>query len=180
MAPGYDAVHCAHAVVLSAEGRVPEAIVAAGRCVELNPSNAYGYRILAALHFFLVEPERTLAHVDKGMRLSPRDPQLAGFMLFKGWALLQLQRDEEALVWLRKAAATSIDSPSILAPLIATLALTGRDEEARATLVRYLSLSSARNRTIAQWDAQPARNAAFRRFSERFKDGLRRAGMPER
>lgn len=179
-APAYDAVHCAHAVVLSAEGRVANAVAAAERCIELNPSNAYGYRILAALHYFLVEPDRTLFYVDRGIRLSPRDPQLAGFLLFKGWALLQQGHDEEALVWLRKAASVSPDSPSILAPLTAALALCGRDAEARETLARYLASKRTRSRTLAQWDAPPGRSVAFQRFSERFKDGLRKAGMPER
>ena len=113
------------------------------------------------------------------MRLSPRDPQLAGFLLFKGWALLQQGHDEEAIVWLRKAANASPDSPSILAPLASALALCGHDAEARDTLARYLALKRSRSRTLAQWDAPPGRSVAFQRFSERFKDGLRQAGMPE-
>ena len=177
--PTYDMAHCTNAVVLGAEHQVRPALVAAERCRALNPSSARAYRTLATLHFFLAEPERTIEFADRGMSLSPRDPQLAAFLLFKGWACLMLQRDEEALTWLRRAAVTSIDSPSIMVPLISTLALTGRDAEARETLARYLSLKRTRMRTLAQWNHTPEASPAFAIFDERFKSGLRRAGMPE-
>lgn len=177
--PAFELAHCANAVVLAQEHKVRAAVVAAERCRQLNPSSARAYRTLATLHFFLVEPERSIEYADRGMLLSPRDPQLGGFLLFKGWALLMMRRDEEALRWLRQAAATSPDSPSILAPLASALALTGHDSEARATLARYLSLARTRTRTVAQWRSGPDANPAFDAFAERFKSGLRRAGMPE-
>ncbi len=154
------------------------AVVAAERCRQLNPSSARAYRTLATLHFFLVEPERSIEYADRGMRLSPRDPQLGGFLLFKGWACLMMRRDEEALSWLRQAAATAPDSPSILAPLASALALTGHDDEARATMSRYLSLKRTHMRAVAQWRSGPEPSPAFDVFAERFKSGLRRAGMP--
>ncbi len=113
------------------------------------------------------------------MRLSPRDHQMAAFLLFKGWGHFMPGQDAEALTWLRQAAAASPDSPSILAPLVSVLALTAHDEEAQAMLARYLSLKRTRSRTLAQWDRQPDSNPAFAQFAERFKSGLRRAGMPE-
>ena len=177
--PEFELAHCANATVLAAEHKVRAAVVAAERCRQLNPSSARAYRTLATLHFFLVEPDKTIEYVDRGMRLSPRDPQLAGFLLFKGWAYVMMKRDEEALRWLRQAAATAPDSPSILAPLASALALAGHDDEARATLARYLSLKRTRTRTLAQWTHVPDASPAFDAFAERFKSGLRRAGMPE-
>ena len=112
-----------------------------------DPSSARAYRTLATLHFFLVEPERSIEYADHGMLLSPRDPQLGGFLLFKGWAFLMMRRDDEALRWLRQAAATSPGSPSILAPLAPALALTGHDSEAR--LRRALQ-----ERAATRWHAE--------------------------
>ena len=83
-------------------------------------------------------------------------------------------------MWLRRAAATSPQVPTILAGLTSELALTGHDTDARATLAQYLALESTRTRTIAQWDYLPDDNAAFMKFHPRFKSGLRKAGMPER
>ena len=69
------------------------------------------------------------------------------------------------------------------ATLVAALALTGHDVEAREALQRYLALpSTGPLKTIAAWKAffsaqggGPARVEA----NERLYDGLRKAGMPE-
>ncbi len=45
--------------------------------------------------------------------------------------------------------------------LAAELSLTGREAEARDVLKRYLSLSSTRARTIAQWKGQMPSNNAY-------------------
>jgi adenylate cyclase len=128
------------------------------------------------LHFFLAEPEKMLRYADRGIRLSPRDPETSIFLLQKGWAYFMMGQDEEALIWLRRAAAASPEMPTILVALTSELALTGRDAEASAMLARYLALKRTRNRTIAQCDYLPDNNPAF----VRFKSGLRKAGMPER
>ena len=69
------------------------------------------------------------------------------------------------------------------ATLVAALALTGHDAEAREALKRYLALpSTGPLKTIAAWKAyysaqggDPPRVEA----NERTYDGLRKAGMPE-
>jgi TolB-like protein/DNA-binding winged helix-turn-helix (wHTH) protein len=178
--PEYYAAHCAKATVLEGQHRVADAVAAAERCLALNPSYAGAYRRLAFLHFFLAEPEKMLRYADRGIRLSPRDPETSIFLLQKGWAYFMMGQDEEALIWLRRAAAASPEIPTILAALTSELALTGRDAEASAMLARYLALKGNRSRTIAQWDYLPDNNPAFVQFDARFKSGLRKAGMPER
>ncbi len=178
--PEYYAAHCAKATVLEGQHRVPDAIAAAERCLALNPTYAGAYRTLALLHFFLAHPERMIEYAERGIRLSPRDPQTSIFLLIKGWAYFMLKQDEEALVWLRRAAAASPETPTILAALASELALTGRDVEAGAIMARYLALKRTRSRTIAQWNYMPDDNPEFVQFDARFKDGLRSAGMPER
>jgi TolB-like protein/DNA-binding winged helix-turn-helix (wHTH) protein len=176
---GYYAAHCVKAVVLEGTHHVRDAVVAAERCLALNPSYAGAYRTLALQYFFLAEPSKMLEYVDHGIRLSPRDPETSIFLLLKGWAYLVMERDDEALVWLRRAAAASPEIPTILAALTSVLALTGQDAEARATLARYLALPATRTRTVAQWDYMPDENPAFLKFHLRFKSGLSKAGMPE-
>ena len=178
--PEYYAAHCAKATVLEGQHRVADAVAAAERCLALNPSYAGAYRRLAFLHFFLAEPEKMLRYADRGIRLSPRDPETSIFLLQKGWAYFMMGQDEEALIWLRRAAAASPEIPTILAALTSELALTGRDAEASAMLARYLALKGVRSRTIAQWGYLPDNNPAFVQFDARFKSGLRKAGMPER
>ena len=178
--PGYYAAHCAKASVLEGRRRVSDGIAAAERCLALNPSSVDAYRALAVLNFFLARPEEVLAYVDRGTRLSPRDPSTPIFLLFKGWAYFLMSQGDEALVWLRRAAAAAPETPIILAALTSQLALAGQDAEARATLARYLALPGTRTRTVEQWDYVPDDNPAFAQFHQRFRSGLRKAGMPER
>jgi hypothetical protein len=67
--------------------------------------------------------------------------------------------------------------------LVAALALTGRDAEAREALKRYLALpSTGPLKTIAAWKAYNDSQHGDQRFvemNERSYDGLRKAGMPE-
>jgi adenylate cyclase len=178
--PHYYAAHCAKATVLEGQHRVLDGVAEAERCLALNPTYAGAYRNLALLHFFLAHPDKMLEYADRGIRLSPRDPQTSFFQLMKGWAYMMLEQDEEGLIWFRRAAAVSPPNPTNIAGLASELALTGRDAEARATLAQYLALESTRTRTIEQWDYIPDDNAAFMKFHWRFKSGLRKAGMPER
>lgn len=177
--PLYYAAHCANATVLGAEHKVREALVAAERCEALNPSYARVYRILATLHFFLAEPEKSLDYAERGIRLSPRDPQLAEFMLFKGFANMMLRRDEEALRWLRQADAAWPGTPSILLPLTSALSLTGHHVDASKVLAYYLASKRTRLKTLAQLNYSPDGNPGFEAFADRYREGLRRAGMPE-
>jgi adenylate cyclase len=178
--PGYYAAYCLKAVVLEGTHHVRDAVIAAERCLALNPSYAGAYRILALQYFFLAEPGKLLEYADHGIRLSPRDPETAIFLLLKGWAYFIMEKDDEALVWLRRAAAAAPEIPTILAGLASSLALTGHDGEARATLTQYLAHPATQTQTITQWDYIPDDNPAFMKFHLRFKEGLRKAGMPER
>ncbi|MBV8036619.1 winged helix-turn-helix domain-containing protein [Roseateles sp.] len=179
-APDEPKAHCAQAVVLEGEHRLAEAVTAAERCLALNPSDARAHRILATLHFFLAQPEQTLAFAERGLRLSPRDPEISTFLLFKGWAHFMLGQTDAALHWLRQADAAAPRAPTTLAALASQLALDGQQQAARDVLARYLALPETRARSIAQWDYRPDGSPAFVAFDARFKEGLRRAGLPER
>ena len=175
---GYAAAHCAQAEVLEGQHRVRDAVAAARRCLELNPSDAIAYRLLATQHFFLAEPEQTLAYADRGIHLSPRDPRLATFVLFKGWACLQLHRYDEAVTWLRQARATAPDSPNITLALAVALVMAGHADEGRSEMAVYLGLPRTRAKTLSQWDHRPDGNAAFAAFATQVNAALLKAGMP--
>ena len=65
--------------------------------------------------------------------------------------------------------------------LVAALALTGHEAEAREALQRYLALPSIGPlKTIAAWKAHlESQHWVPAEMSERMYDGLRKAGMPE-
>ena len=115
------------------------------------------------------------------MRLSPPDPYLYVFYAQKGLGQIMLRQDEQAVGSLRRAVANNPDFPTPLAYLVAVLALSGRDAEAREGLKRYYSLPHTRTKTIASWRKMGiSDHPAYLALRERINDGLRRAGMPER
>jgi TolB-like protein/DNA-binding winged helix-turn-helix (wHTH) protein/Tfp pilus assembly protein PilF len=177
--PAYSAAHCAKASVLEGQHQVRDAVHSAERCRALNPSDAEAYLLLSIEHFFLAEPDRTLEYADLGIQLSPRDPRMATFLLFKGWAWLQKGRVDEALVWLRKAQAAQPASPNIMLALTVALSVAGQDEQARQAMRTYLALPRTRARTIAQFDHRPDNNARFAKFAELTNEALLKSGMPK-
>jgi tetratricopeptide (TPR) repeat protein len=177
--PSDPAAHCVQASVLEGRHQVPAAVQAAERCLALNPSDAEAYRLLSIEHFFLAEPDKTLEYAERGMLLSPRDPRMATFLLFKGWAWLQKGNPDEALVWLRKARAAQPTSPNILLALTVALSAAGHDEQATQAMHTYLTLPRTQARTVAQFDHRPDDNPRFARFAELTKQALLKSGMPK-
>jgi hypothetical protein len=96
---------------------------------------------------------------------------------------------EQALVWIERAEAAA---PEILVMGLmrsALLALAGKEDEARAAMLRYLANDKAPIRTLSQWHARqsekplPSFNplvlARLHMLKKKFDDGLRKAGLPE-
>jgi TolB-like protein/DNA-binding winged helix-turn-helix (wHTH) protein len=177
--PSDPAAHCAQASVLEGQQKVHEAVHSAERCLALNPSDAEAYLLLSIEHFFLAEPDKTLEYADRGILLSPRDPRMSSFLLFKGWAWLQKGRVDEALLWLRKAQAAQPSSPNIMLALTVALSVDGQDEQAKQAMRTYLALPRTRARTIAQFDHRPDNNAGFAKFAELTNEALLKSGMPK-
>ena len=86
----------------------------------------------------------------------------------------------------RRAIAINPYNPYANVVLVAALALTDHDAEAREALQRYLAPSTASFKTVAAWKAhlmslapKQGVDPRFVEMSERSYDGLRKAGMPE-
>jgi adenylate cyclase len=180
--PNYYWAHAAKATVLLAQKRPDAAIAELERSLALNPGFTPAYIPLALANNFLGQPERTIPLMDRAIRLSPRDPKLYRFYHMKGWAFLMLQQDDQAIEWLRRELAINADEPISEALLAAALALNGQSAEAHEALQRYYSLAGTKSTTIAQYKTQQlsiSNNPKYLIFAERFRDGLRKAGMPD-
>ena len=137
-------------------------------------------------YLFLGQFDKSLEYFDKAIRTSPYDPALAYWYGRKAWANFGLKNYDQAIELARRAIAINPDyNPFAHVILVAALALTDRDAEAREALQRYLALpSTAPLKTIAAWKAhqmsrRTGRRSTLRRDDERTYDGLRKAGMPE-
>ena len=93
--------------------------------------------------------------------------------------IFALGKNDEAIDWLKRAAAAVPESSVPQALLAAVFALKGRDIEAHEALKQYFT--HGRLKTIAQWKALRAEadTPAYLAYRERLYEGLRKAGMPE-
>jgi adenylate cyclase len=166
------------------QARFPEAIAEHERALALDPSNAIAAMGLGWDYANFGEFDKSFEYFDKAIRESPYDPLLEHFYGGKALANFGLKRYDQAIDWAHRAIAVNPNYVHYIhATLVASLALTGRDAEAREALQRYLALpSTGPLKTIAAFKAYysaqgggPARVEA----NERVYDGLRKAGMPE-
>jgi tetratricopeptide (TPR) repeat protein len=178
--PDSSDLHNLKGAVLVLQRRNEEAIVEAEHSLALNPSNVDAYSSLCFASIVLLRLEATIAYAEKAIHLSPRDPLLLIFDNFRGLAYFLLKNDGMAIEVLRRSVALS-PRPWPQAVLVASLALDGRDAEAREALAQYLSFNDGRPKTVSQWRPQVLAydNPAFVASFERLYEGLRKAGMPE-
>ena len=123
--------HLASAAVLISQTRHEDAIVELEQTLALNPGFTTAYTLLCEANNYLGRPDRGIEYAEKAIRLSPRDPLLGWVYGEKAWALLMQQQDDLAIDWLRRTLKIAPDAPIASALLASTLALTGRQAEAK-------------------------------------------------
>ena len=182
--PDYAWAHVNEGVTLQFQGRTEEAVAEHERALALDPSNAAAAGGLGTAYIFLGQFEKSLEPFDKAIRTSPHDPALNLWYGQKAQAYFGLKNYDEAIELARRAIAIKPDYNQFShLILVAALASTDRDAEAREALKRYLALpSTGPLKTIAAWKAHqmsPGGDPRFVEAEERMYDGLRRAGMAE-
>ena len=169
--------------ILRTQGRTEEAVAQHQRALALDPSNVDAAAQLGNDYQFLGQFDKSLEYLDRAILASPSDPSLNYWYDSKAWANFGLKRYDEAIEAARRAIAINPNNPFANVALVAALALTDHDAEAREALRRYHALPSpAPFKTIAAWKAiqmSQGRDPRFVEMSERSYDGLRKAGMPE-
>ena len=181
--PNQDGHHITRAMVLLNQARYNESAAENERALALNPANVDAYAGLGWDYYYTGQFEKSLEYFDKAIRLSPHDPNMGVWVDLKSGAYFALKQYDQAIEWARRAV---VIDPSFSSDLIAPLALTDHEAEAREALQRYLALpSSVQPRTIA---AMKAYNDHFVNANsdprllesfDRYIEGLRKAGMPE-
>ena len=182
--PDWTWPHFVKGGILRAQGHPEEAGAEHERALALDPSNMDAAAQLGIDYRNLGQFDKSLEYLDRAIRASPSDPALVYWHENKAWANLGLKRYDQAIEAARRSIATNPNSdPFSHVVLVAALALTDHDREAREALQRYLALPSAGPlKTIAAWKAYYSGERGDQRFvemNERVSDGLRKAGMPE-
>ena len=160
-----------------------QAIEWARRSIASNPSS-FGYALLGAAYLYAGEFEKSFESCDQAIRLNPRDPDCHRV---NTGAYFATKQDNQAIKSARRTIAIVSNDSYAHGDIIAALALTGHEADAREALQRFLALPPDADgmRTIAAWKAYQDRHAgphgdpAVVEFFNRKIEGLRKAGMPE-
>jgi TolB-like protein len=157
--------HAAHALGYFGED-VTGAIALVDRALALNPSFARGWHISGILRRWAGQPDVTIEHVQRSLRLSPRARVGWGSAVI-GSALFLSRRFDEAVPSLLDAIQDEPSLPDAYRHLAACYAHMGRLDDAREVVKRLRAITS-----VVIPDASFLRNAEQR---ELFLSGLRLA-----
>jgi tetratricopeptide (TPR) repeat protein len=176
----------AHAMkgnILQVQGRTEEAVAEHERALALDPSFADAAFMLGIDYQYLGRFDKSLEYIDKAIRTSPYDPALVYYYSAKAWVNFGLKRYDQAIELARRSIAINPNNPYSHLILVAALALTDHDAEAREALQHYFALpTTASFKAITALKGHNESLGSDPRFVElnaRSYDGLRKAGMPE-
>jgi adenylate cyclase len=173
--------HYAMGLLRRSQNRLSEAKMEAETAIALDANNTFAIFEFGQTLMWLGQPEAGIPHIEKAIRLNPRNPNIAFYYWALGACHLLLGHMNEATELLRKARAANPRLSYIHAWLAGALALQGDLDEARAELAESIKLkpemnSLARIGALYPWNNHPE----YRALAEKtFYAGLRRAGFPD-
>ncbi len=174
--------HYAKAQVLRAQGRYQEAIPEYETTIAINRNWVGAIAHLGQCKLFTGSIEETIPLVEKAIRLSPRDGQIANWYWRIGVVHLLESRLDAAIFWLEKSRNANPGHPVAHVFLAAAHALRAESESAATELAEARTLSGDdRYSSVARARALGYRGvpkvAAL--FEATYFAGLRKAGVPE-
>ena len=179
LAPDHARAHLVLGWVYVFTNRAAQGIAECERALALDRNLAGAHGVIGQAQFFMGRAAETEGHIREAFRLSPRDIRSFTWMQTVGWSKMQLGADAEAVGWLRRSIEANRNHPVAHLQLAGALALLGSLDEARTAAQAGLALNP--NFTIRIWDDfKQSDNPAYLAARERFVEGLRLAGVPER
>ncbi len=158
--------------------RAVKGVAACERALALDPNLVNARAHIGIACHFAGRPAETEGHVREALRLSPRDTRAYMWMGMAGSAKHALREYPEAIDWYRRGLEANRNSPIYHFLLGATLANSGRRDEASEAVRAGLVLDPGF--TIRRFlRGAPSDNAAFLEHRGRQIEGLRKAGVPE-
>ena len=140
--------------------------------LDLNPNFVAAHGYIGWAFAFDGRSEEAIAHAKQALRMSPRDPSSSFFYSSLAAANYMAGRYDEAVTTIRQALAERSDIMSAHRMLVASLAQSGRLEEAKAALATLRKLQPTISIAwIQQWVPYTER------VMLRFLEGMRKAGL---
>ena len=170
-----------NAALLRADGLFEDAIAASKVVIAQNPGEPWAYKEVGLSELYLGRFQEALDWFEKADQIGPRDPSRWIWLGGMGRVQFFLGHDEEAIRLLRLSADANPKDVRSYALLAAVYALSGRQDDAAAALASCLRLRPEMTieRFFEDWSVPlQATDPVYLRQHERFREGLRLAGMP--
>jgi adenylate cyclase len=143
--------------------------------IRLDPSYVLAYFMLGVILAMANRPGDAIAALEKGARLSPRDPTMWVHDHAMGVAHFAARRFEEAAHWAQRSIRGRSDWPYAHGILAASCAHLGRTEEARRAVEETLRLQPE----VSLADIPQIFSAADPTMIDLYVEGQRAAGRTE-
>ena len=178
MAPQHAVAHLVLGGVKIATSRAAQGIEECERALALDRNLADAHAHIGLAKYLIGRGTETEAHINEALRLSPRDIYAFRWLIYVGFAKVQLDADAEAVAWFLRSIEANRNYPITHFALAAALALLGSLDQARAAAKAGLTLDP--KFTIRRFrDGASSNNPAFLAKRERVYHGMRIAGVPE-
>jgi TolB-like protein/Tfp pilus assembly protein PilF len=178
MAPRHATAHLVLGGIEIATNRAAEGIKECEQALALDRNLADAYAHIGLAKYILGRGAETEVHINEALRLSPRDIYAFRWLLYVGFAKVQLNADAEAVTWFRRSVEANRNLPSAHFGLAAALALLGSFDQAKAATKAGLALNPGF--TIRRFRLGAASdNPTFLNKRKRIYEGMRLAGVPE-
>jgi TolB-like protein len=176
--PRHARAHAILGLVQISTNRTAQGIAKCEQALVLDRNFAMAHAFIGNAMSQLGRAAETDAHVNEALRLSPRDTYAGYWMVWVGFAKLQLSADTEAITWLRRGLEANHNYPGGHFHLAAALGLLGSQSEARGAAQAGLALDPTF--TIRRYRAAVrSDNPIYLAGRERIYEGMRIAGVPE-
>jgi adenylate cyclase len=163
--------------LLQQQNRLAESKIELETAIALDGNSVSALRWLGRALIWLGQPEAGIPHIEKAIRLSPRDPFVANNYQALGECHLLLEHVDQAIDLLRRARAANPRLWFVHHWLAGALGLKGELEEARAALAESIRLKPEVNSLAQRRAVGSPRYWALR--EKTVNVGLRRAGFPD-
>jgi len=178
LAPSHAEAHICLGFVQMVTDRADQAISEYERALALDRNLVHAHALIGFAKLFLGRGAETETHIQEAFRLSPRDPSAFRWMVWVGFAKVQLSAYTEAVAWLRRGLEANRNYSVAHFHLAAVLARLGELNQARAAVQEGLALDPSF--TIRRFRALVlSHHPAYLAARERTYEGMRMAGVPE-
>ena len=178
LAPNHAFAHLLLGSALNATNRAAQCISECERALVLDRNLADAHAEIGLARHLMGQGAETEAHINEGLRISPRDTSAHRWLALVGISKLQILADVEALGWFRRSIELNRNYALAHFWLAAALALLGSLGQASGSAKAGLSLDPTF--TIRRYrDGASSDNPTFLARRKRVCDGMRLAGIPE-